>query len=50
MPVAGSGLPRIVTSARNEWPWICSANFPNVVPDSACAASNLNDLVNSHMA
>src|SRR5258705_2594229 len=49
MPVAGSGVPRTVTSARNEWPWISSLAAPSVVPGSACAASNRNDFVNSHI-
>src|SRR6267142_1213737 len=47
MPVAGSGMPRTVTSARNEWPWISSLAAPSVVPGSACAASKRNDFVNS---
>src|SRR6201993_3255369 len=50
IPVAGSGVPRTVISARNEWPWISSLASPNVVPGSACAASNRNDFVNSHIA
>ena len=45
----GSGVPRTVTSARNEWPWISSLAAPKVVPDSACAASKRNDFVNSHI-
>src|SRR5216684_1871449 len=49
MPVAGSGVPRTVTSARNEWPWISSLAAPSVVPLSAWAASNRNDFVNSHI-
>src|ERR1700704_3550147 len=49
MPVAGSGVPRTVTSARKEWPWISSLASPSVVPGSACAASNRNDFVNSHI-
>src|ERR1700720_1827925 len=49
IPVAGSGRPRTVTSARKEWPWISSLAAPNVVPGSACAASNRNDFVNSHI-
>src|SRR5216683_687850 len=49
MPVAGSGVPRTVTSARNEWPWISSLAAPSVVPPSAWAASNRNDFVNSHI-
>src|SRR3981189_2930964 len=49
MPVAGSGMPRTVTSARNEWPWISSLAAPSVVPGSACAASKRNDFVNSHI-
>jgi len=32
MPVAGSGVPRTVTSARNEWAWISSLATPSVVP------------------
>src|SRR5882724_3980929 len=50
MPVAGSGMPRTVTSARNEWPWISSLAAPSVVPGSACAASKRNDFVNSHIS
>src|ERR1700733_6741283 len=49
IPVAGSGRPRTVTSARKEWPWISSLASPSVVPGSACAASNRNDFVNSHI-
>src|ERR1035437_7382007 len=49
IPVAGSGVPRTVTSARNEWPWISRLAAPSVVPGSACAASNRNDFVNSHI-
>src|SRR3981081_4715662 len=49
IPVAGSGVPRTVTSARNEWPWISSLAAPSVVPGSAWAASNRNDFVNSHI-
>src|ERR1700685_2125876 len=49
IPVAGSGRPRTVTSARKEWPWISSLAEPSVVPGSACAASNRNDFVNSHI-
>src|SRR3984957_11493472 len=49
IPVAGSGTPRTVTSARKEWPWISSLAEPSVVPGSACAASNRNDFVNSHI-
>src|SRR5712671_3204769 len=49
MPVAGSGVPRTVTSARKEWPWISSLAAPSVVPGSAWAASNRNDFVNSHI-
>jgi hypothetical protein len=49
MPVAGSGVPRTVTSARNEWPCISSLAAPSVVPGSAWAASNRNDFVNSHI-
>src|SRR5215475_9466388 len=50
IPLAGSGVPRTVTSARNEWPWISSLAAPRVVPGSACAASKRNDLVNSHIS
>src|SRR5258708_13613907 len=50
MPVAGSGMPRTVTSARNEWPWISSLAAPSVVPGNACAASKRNDFVNSHIS
>src|ERR1700688_466948 len=49
IPVAGSGVPRTVTSARNEWPWISSLAAPNVVPGNAWAASNRNDFVSSHI-
>src|SRR5256885_11418290 len=49
IPVAGSGVPRRLTSARNEWPWISSLALPKVVPGSACAASKRNDFVNSHI-
>src|SRR5256885_13089227 len=49
IPVAGSGVPRTVTSARNEWPWISSLSAPKVVPGSECAASKRNDFVNSHI-
>src|ERR1700682_502340 len=49
IPVTGSGVPRTLTSARNEWPWISSLAAPNVVPGSAWAASNRNDFVNSHI-
>src|SRR6185369_14764467 len=49
MPVRGSGVPRKVTSARNEWPWISSPASPSVVPGSEWAASKRKDLVNSHM-
>ncbi|MGY4330472.1 hypothetical protein ACVWWG_004889 [Bradyrhizobium sp. LB7.2] len=49
MPVAGSSVPRTVTSARKEWPWISSLAAPNVVPDNECAASKRNDFVNSHI-
>src|ERR1700754_4845204 len=49
IPVAGSGVPRTVTSARNEWPWISSLAPSSVVPGSECAASKRNDLVNSHI-
>src|SRR5260370_2470576 len=49
MPVAGSGMPRTVTSARKEWPWISSLAAPSVVPGSACAAWKRNDFVNSHI-
>src|SRR3954462_7490417 len=50
IPVAGSGVPRTVTSARKEWPWISSLASPKVVPASAWAASNRNDFVNSHIS
>src|ERR1700751_692136 len=50
IPVTASGVPRTVTSVRKEWPWISSLSAPKVVPDSACAASNRNDFVNSHMS
>src|SRR3982074_1844605 len=50
IPVAGSGVPRTVTSARNEWPWISSLAAPSVVPGNACAASKRNDFVNSHIS
>src|SRR5205809_2601165 len=50
IPVAGSGVPRMLTSARNEWPWISSLAAPSVVPGSECAASKRNDFVNSHIA
>src|SRR5712664_1414929 len=50
MPVAGSGMPRTVNSARHEWPWISSLAAPSVVPGSACAASKRNDFVNSHIS
>src|ERR1700682_4892762 len=49
MPVEGSGVPRTLTSARNEWPWISSLAAPMVVPGSECAASKRNDFVNSHI-
>src|SRR6478672_11146710 len=49
MPVAGSGVPRTLTSARNEWPWISSLAAPKVVPFSECAASKRNDFVSSHI-
>src|SRR5664280_1017063 len=49
IPVAGSGVPRTVTSARNEWPWISWLASPSVVPDNAWAASNRNDFVSSHI-
>src|SRR3954469_4668685 len=49
MPVTGSGVPRTVTSARNEWPWISSLSAPKVVPLRECAASKRNDLVSSHI-
>src|SRR4029079_4418727 len=49
IPVAGSGAPRRLTSARNEWPWISSLSAPKVVPGSECAASKRNDFVNSHI-
>src|SRR3979490_2857579 len=49
MPVAGSGVPRTFTSARNEWPWISSLAAPKVVPGSECAASKRNDFVNCHI-
>src|ERR1700753_2973267 len=49
MPVLGSGVPRKVTSARKEWPWISWLASPSVVLGSACAASKVNDLVNSHI-
>src|SRR5450759_1926859 len=50
IPVAGSGVPRTVTSARNEWPWTSSLAAPSVVPRNAWAASNRNDFVTSHIA
>src|SRR3569832_1737938 len=50
MPVTGSAMPRMVTSERNEWPWISSLASPSVVPGRACAASNLNAFVSSHMS
>src|SRR6476660_9241141 len=49
MPVSGSGVPRTLTSARNEWPWISSLAAPKVVPFSECAASKRNDFVSSHI-
>src|SRR5258707_7087392 len=49
IPVRGSGVPRTLTSARNEWPWISSLAAPKVVPGSECAASKRNDFVNSHI-
>ncbi len=49
MPVPDRAMPRMVTSARKEWPWISSLASPSVVLGSACAASKLNDLVNSHI-
>src|SRR6185295_2749553 len=49
MPVAGSGVPRTLTSARNEWPCISSLAAPKVVPFSECAASKRNDFVSSHI-
>src|ERR1700721_1604549 len=49
IPVTGSGVPRTVTSARKEWPWISSLAAPSAVPGSACAASNRNDFVSSHI-
>src|SRR6478736_4020386 len=49
MPVAGSGVPRTLTSARNEWPWISSLAAPKVVPFNECAASKRNDFVSSHI-
>src|SRR5690349_23064988 len=49
IPVLGSGVPRMLTSARNEWPWISSLASPSVVPGSECAASKRNDFVNSHI-
>src|SRR3954464_6023823 len=49
MPVTGSGVPRTLTSARNEWPWISSLAAPKVVPFSECAASKRNDFVSSHI-
>src|ERR1700738_3198656 len=49
MPVAGSGVARTVTAARNDCPWISSLAAPSVVPGSAWAASNRNDFVNSHI-
>src|SRR5260370_5355273 len=49
IPVAGSAVPRTLTSARNEWPWISSLAAPKVVPGSECAASKRNDFVNSHI-
>jgi len=47
MPVAGSGVPRTVTSARNEWPWISSACHPSVVP-AAQSGLERNDFVIPH--
>src|SRR6185312_15769260 len=49
MPVCGSGVPRTLTSARNEWPWISSLAAPKVVPLRECAASKRNDFVSSHI-
>src|SRR3984893_13949147 len=49
IPVRGSGVPRTLTSARNEWPWISSLAAPKLVPGSECAASKRNDFVNSHI-
>src|SRR5258707_5190870 len=50
MPVPGSGVPRILTSARKEWPWISSLAEPSVVPGSACAASIQHEFVHSHIS
>src|SRR6185312_2250845 len=49
MPVFASGVPRTVTSARKEWPWISWPASPSVVIGSEWAASKLNDLVSSHI-